>query len=204
MSSPSPSLRHTRPSPAPDVLRTAKSFKRRFDLDAMEDEDRPRSPKRHNTKDYVQYNLFGSNRRSTNMPPPPLPAKRLFVDHQPQQQPVPRPSTPEPPLMRDLDDKFRNYQTVKYSDILKKLESAQEEVTAQAISQFSGPQLDSQQFSSMHNDIREPLLEVNTTLSVSSPNGTERKKDVLMSEVIADAKKRVNTATTELEQLWAD
>lgn len=106
-------------------------------------------------------------------------------------------------LLSNLD-KFRNYQTVKYSDILKKLESAQEEVTSQAVSQFSGPQLDSEQFTSMHNDIREPLLEVNTTLSVSSPNGTERKKDVLMSEVIADAKKRANTAATELEQLWAD
>lgn len=103
-----------------------------------------------------------------------------------------------------ITDKFRTYQTVKYSDILKKLESAQEEVTAQAVSQFSGPQLDSEQFTSMHNDIREPLLEVNTTLSVSSPNGTERKKDVLMSEVIADAKKRANTAATELEQLWAE
>ncbi|KAI4597468.1 hypothetical protein KJ359_004576 [Pestalotiopsis sp. 9143b] len=204
MSSPSPSLRHTRPSPAPDVLRTAKSFKRRFDLDAMDDEDRPRSPKRHSAKDFVQFDLFGSHCRSTDMPPPPLPRQRLFVDHQPQQPLVPRPSTPEPPLMIDLEDKFRNYQTVKYSEILKKLESAQEEVTAQAISQFSGPQLDSERFSNLHDDIREPLLEVNTTLSVSSPNGTERKKDVLMSEVIADAEKRANTAATELEQLWAE
>jgi hypothetical protein len=104
MSSPSPSLRRAARSPSPLELRTGRSFKRRFDINAVTDEqEHGKSPKRRATNNYRSFNPFEPQRQRQNVP---IPGKRLFVDRvaqkqqqQQQQQNLPRPSTPEPPLM---------------------------------------------------------------------------------------------------------
>ncbi|ETS74873.1 hypothetical protein PFICI_13357 [Pestalotiopsis fici W106-1] len=204
MSSPSPSLRRGAEPPSPLELRTGRSFKRRFDPDVTDDQDRGKSPKRRTLKNYVSFNPFESQHQRPNVS---IPGKRLFVDRQAQKQPQhppPRPSTPEPPLMLAIEDSYRKYQTAKFSEVLTKIDATSEHITEEALSQTHAGQLAMEKFSSKHASILESVLEVKTTLSVSSPNGTRREKDVLISDMIADAERRANTTAKELEQLWAD
>ncbi|KAF3005534.1 hypothetical protein E8E14_005282 [Neopestalotiopsis sp. 37M] len=191
MSSPSPSLRRAAESPSPLELRTGRSFKRRFDINAVTDEqEHGKSPKRRATNKYRLFNPFEPQRQRHHVP---IPGKRLFVDRvaqkqqqqqQQQQQNLPRPSTPEPPLMVGINDSYRKYQMAKYSEVLTELEATQEQVTEEALSQTNTGQLAMKKFVDTHASILDSVMDVKTTLSVSSPNGTQRQKDVLISDIL--------------------
>lgn len=101
-------------------------------------------------------------------------------------------------------DNYRKYQMAKYSEVLTELEATQEQVTEEALSQTNTGQLAMKKFVDTHASILESVMDVKTKLSVSSPNGTQRQKDVLISDVIADAERRANTTAKELEHIWAE
>ncbi|KAK9415360.1 hypothetical protein SUNI508_10550 [Seiridium unicorne] len=210
--------RNQTPSPS-GILRTDKSLRRRLAVDTREEgtPGQHRSPKRRDTRTFVPFNPFKAARQDADVPFAPQGHGHYYRR---------QPSTPESPWIKNLkgvadtrllpshgnssrqnaDDfkgKYSDLQIAMHSKVTARLEAAQEELTDEALTAMKANKLALAQFSAFHSTVAAPISKAQARKFMIKPDGTEVPELVVMSDAVADFKKR-EEAHAEIEALIRD
>ncbi|KAI0594638.1 hypothetical protein F4775DRAFT_422763 [Biscogniauxia sp. FL1348] len=110
---------------------------------------------------------------------------------------------PEPPIISELTERYTELRTALHSSIVARLEEAQEELTTQAADSIKARQVALAQLEARSNQLHAPLRTAKIDYEAVGEDGQKRRTTVAIEDAVRALGQKLESATAELDGLWA-